>query len=111
MRKGRNKNSQNVTSIVHSCMLPLQKVYRAYHLWLNIGDINQLREIWRKMTRKISRCNICGEFFDSKTELKRHKDKKHRIAASKMKAGITKLAALSSPNKKSKPWSDNNEDE
>jgi uncharacterized Zn finger protein len=51
------------------------------------------------MPNKISRCNICGKFFDSKVELKRHKDKKHRISASNTKAGITELAALSSPKK------------
>jgi uncharacterized C2H2 Zn-finger protein len=48
------------------------------------------------MTNKISRCNICGEFFQSKRELKRHKDKNHRIPAPKSIAGITKHAALSS---------------
>jgi hypothetical protein len=63
------------------------------------------------MPNKISRCNICGKFFDSKIELKRHKDKKHRISASKTKAGITELAALSSPKKKHIPWSDNDEAE
>jgi uncharacterized C2H2 Zn-finger protein len=31
------------------------------------------------MTNKISRCHICGEFFQSKKELKDHKDKNHRI--------------------------------
>jgi hypothetical protein len=51
------------------------------------------------VTNKISRCNICGEFLNSKKELKRHKDKKHRIAAPKVIARITKLAALSSPKK------------
>jgi uncharacterized C2H2 Zn-finger protein len=35
-------------------------------------------------TGKISRCNICGKFFDSKKELKEHKDKNHRITDSKM---------------------------
>ena len=33
---------------------------------------------------KISRCNICGEFFDSKKALKDHKDKSHRVTDSKM---------------------------
>ncbi|MDQ3884794.1 MAG: hypothetical protein M3239_05050 [Thermoproteota archaeon] len=33
---------------------------------------------------KISRCNICGEFFNSKRELKEHKDKNHRITDSKV---------------------------
>jgi hypothetical protein len=36
------------------------------------------------MTSKISRCIICGLFFDSKKELKEHKDKNHRITNSKM---------------------------
>jgi hypothetical protein len=63
------------------------------------------------MPKKISRCNICGKFFDSKIELKRHKDKKHRISASKTKVGITELAALSSPKKKPILWSDNDEAE
>ena len=34
------------------------------------------------MTNKISRCNICGKFFDSKIELKSHKDRMHRITNS-----------------------------
>jgi hypothetical protein len=36
------------------------------------------------MTSKISICIICGLFFDSKKELKEHKDKHHRITNSKM---------------------------
>jgi hypothetical protein len=32
-----------------------------------------------KMTTITSRCIICGKFFDSKKELKHHKDKNHRI--------------------------------
>jgi hypothetical protein len=36
------------------------------------------------MVAKISRCNICGQFFDSKKELRKHKDKNHRISNSKM---------------------------
>jgi hypothetical protein len=36
------------------------------------------------MAKKISRCNICGEFFHSKRELKEHKDKTHRITNSKI---------------------------
>jgi uncharacterized C2H2 Zn-finger protein len=59
------------------------------------------------MTNKISRCNICGEFLNSKRELKRHIDKNHRIAAPKITAGRTKLAALSSSKKKSALWSEN----
>ena len=39
------------------------------------------------MAGKISRCNICSEFFDSKKELKKHKNKDHRITASKMTEG------------------------
>ena len=48
------------------------------------------------MTNKISRCKICGEFLNSKRELKRHKDKNHRISAPKIIAGMTKIATLSS---------------
>jgi hypothetical protein len=40
------------------------------------------------MANKISRCNICGEFFNSKKELKEHIDKNHRITAPKMKMTI-----------------------
>ena len=36
------------------------------------------------MMNKISRCNICGEFFQSKKDLKDHKDKNHRITNSKV---------------------------
>jgi hypothetical protein len=36
------------------------------------------------MISKISRCIVCGLFFDSKKELKEHKDKNHRITNSKM---------------------------
>jgi hypothetical protein len=61
------------------------------------------------MTGKISRCNICGEFLNSKRELKRHIDRSHRITAPKTITGITKLAAVSSFNKKSTPWSENDE--
>jgi hypothetical protein len=62
------------------------------------------------LTNKISRCNICGEFFDSKRELRLHKDKKHRISSSRMKAGITELSASSSPKKNYIPWSDDNDE-
>lgn len=61
------------------------------------------------MTNKISRCNICGEFLNSKKELKRHRDKNHRITAPKIIAGRTKLAAFSSPKRKSTLWSENDE--
>ncbi len=36
------------------------------------------------MTNKISRCIICGQFFDSKKLLKNHKDKNHRITNTKI---------------------------
>jgi hypothetical protein len=36
------------------------------------------------MTDRISRCNICGKFFDSKKELKDHKDKDHRVTNKKV---------------------------
>jgi hypothetical protein len=36
------------------------------------------------MTYKISRCTICGQFFNSKRELKEHKDANHRITNSRM---------------------------
>jgi uncharacterized C2H2 Zn-finger protein len=42
------------------------------------------------MANKISRCNICGEYFQSKKELKHHKGKDHRIAAPK----VTAIAAI-----------------
>ena len=48
------------------------------------------------MTNKISRCKICGKFLNSKRELKRHKDKNHRIPAPRIIAGMTKIATLSS---------------
>jgi uncharacterized C2H2 Zn-finger protein len=46
------------------------------------------------MGNVISRCNICGEFFNSKKELRDHKDKNHRITDSKnmmMKAPISEI--------------------
>jgi uncharacterized C2H2 Zn-finger protein len=42
------------------------------------------------MTSIISRCNICGEFFDSRRELRKHKDKDHRITNAKMIAVVAK---------------------
>jgi hypothetical protein len=36
------------------------------------------------MGNVISRCNICYDFFNSKRELKEHKDKNHRITNSKL---------------------------
>ncbi len=40
------------------------------------------------MPRIISRCIICGQFFDSKIELKGHKDRNHRITNTKMMSVI-----------------------
>jgi hypothetical protein len=37
-----------------------------------------------QMTNIFSKCTICGKFFDSKKELRKHKDKNHRISNSKM---------------------------
>ncbi len=37
------------------------------------------------MTPKVSRCNACGKFFDSKRELREHIDKTHRITNSKLR--------------------------
>ena len=48
------------------------------------------------MASKISKCNSCGKFFNSKRELKNHIDKNHRITNSKMAAGTTKHAAFNS---------------
>jgi hypothetical protein len=50
---------------------------------------------------KISRCNICGEFFDSKKALKDHKDKSHRVTDSKSAIRSLVFAAFTSRNKKS----------
>ena len=36
------------------------------------------------MTSILSMCIICGKFFDSKKQLRAHKDKVHRITDSKM---------------------------
>jgi hypothetical protein len=36
------------------------------------------------MMNKISRCSICGQFFDSKKDLKEHKDNNHRITNTKI---------------------------
>jgi hypothetical protein len=36
------------------------------------------------VTSKISRCHICQQSFDSKKELKDHKDKNHRITNQKL---------------------------
>jgi uncharacterized C2H2 Zn-finger protein len=88
--------------------MPLYEA-ECYHLWLNSGDNNLLREYKREMTNKISRCNICGEFLSSKRELKRHIDKNHRITAPKITAGIMKLAVSSSSKKKTTMQSENDE--
>jgi hypothetical protein len=47
----------------------------------------------KEMTKKISRCNICGEYFQSKKDLKDHKDKNHRITNSKI-VGLTRLIVI-----------------
>ena len=56
------------------------------------------------MTPKISRCNSCGEFFNSKRELREHIDKNHRITDSKVSATerTTKRVTLRSSIKNSK---------
>jgi uncharacterized C2H2 Zn-finger protein len=36
------------------------------------------------VTRVFSKCDICGQFFGSKKELKEHKDKSHRITIAKL---------------------------
>jgi hypothetical protein len=38
------------------------------------------------MTGILSKCIICGKFFDSKKQLRTHKDKDHRITDSKMRS-------------------------
>jgi hypothetical protein len=38
------------------------------------------------VTGATSRCTMCGEFFDSKRQLREHIDRHHRITNSKMKA-------------------------
>jgi hypothetical protein len=37
-----------------------------------------------QMTNIFSKCIICGQFFDSKKNLRKHKDKNHRISNSKV---------------------------
>lgn len=32
----------------------------------------------------VSSCGICGKFFDTKKELREHKDKEHRISDAKI---------------------------
>jgi uncharacterized C2H2 Zn-finger protein len=36
------------------------------------------------VTSVISRCSMCGEFFDSRKQLREHIDRHHRITNSKM---------------------------
>jgi hypothetical protein len=51
------------------------------------------------MAGKISKCNSCGKFFNSKRQLKNHIDKDHRITNSKMAPVTSKHAALNSSNR------------
>jgi hypothetical protein len=44
------------------------------------------------VTGIISRCSICGEFFDSRRQLREHIDGHHRITNSKMAAYEEKSA-------------------
>ena len=48
------------------------------------------------MAGKISKCNSCGKFFNSKRELKNHIDKNHRITNSKMEQEQPSMLALNS---------------
>jgi hypothetical protein len=43
------------------------------------------------VTGVISRCIACGQFFDSKKELKEHRDKNHRITDAKMVVWIPEM--------------------
>jgi uncharacterized C2H2 Zn-finger protein len=68
-----------------------------YQLWLNYVDDRQSSN--RKLDEEdiISRCAICGNFFQSKKELKDHKDNKnHRITNSKTSAlkGMIAIIAI-----------------
>jgi hypothetical protein len=47
----------------------------------------------QEIANKNSRCNICGEFFQSKKALKVHKDKNHRITNSKI-VGLKSLTVI-----------------
>jgi hypothetical protein len=38
----------------------------------------------KQMTGILSKCIICGKFFDCKKQLRTHKDRDHRITDSKM---------------------------
>ena len=48
------------------------------------------------MANKISQCNSCARFFDSKKALKEHIDKTHRITDSKI-AGLKSLIVILLP--------------
>jgi uncharacterized C2H2 Zn-finger protein len=48
------------------------------------------------MANKISQCNSCARFFDSKKALKEHINKTHRITDSKI-AGIKSLIVILLP--------------
>jgi hypothetical protein len=50
------------------------------------------------MTSIISRCSICGQFFNSIKELKNHKDKNHRITDANMRNRVN-------DNRLGQPWS------
>ena len=50
-----------------------------------------------EMTGITSRCNICGEFFDSRIELRKHKDKNHRITNAKRIAVVAKELTTTIP--------------
>jgi hypothetical protein len=45
---------------------------------------NKTRICLYAMTGRISRCNICDQFFQSKKELRVHKDREHRITNEKI---------------------------
>ena len=70
-----------------------------------IDQIQERRKKQREveqMPRIVSRCNICSLFFNSKRELRGHKDKDHRITDSKMRmsavmAEITARHKIKSP--------------
>jgi hypothetical protein len=47
-------------------------------------DISYYGDYEKDLPSKISRCNICHKFFDSKKDLKAHKDKEHRITNHKI---------------------------
>jgi hypothetical protein len=50
------------------------------------------------MTSIISRCSICGQFFNSIKELKNHKDRNHRITTGNMRK-------RANDNSLDQPWS------